>query len=310
VFYRFLNHFEASYTRRILNESVELLDQLWFYLVLGILISTVIKLFVSKRQMAIFFEKRRHSTTILVASAIGVVSPVGSYIIIPMSAALFRIGVPVSVLMALIVSTPLINPNLFVLTAGAFGMEMALLRLISAILLGCLAGYTSIWLIKGNLLHPASILRNNDRENPQEITGPSVKITIRSFFTELYKMTRYVSKYFFLAVILAAAIKITVNPVTIARLFDSSGFLSVLLSTAAGVPFYVCGGAAIPVVQQLAELGMPQGAALAYFISGPVTKISNLVVLQATFKGVMLIQYLVIGLAGAVTFGMVYNLFN
>jgi len=123
-------------------------------------------------------------------------------------------------------------------------------------------------------------------------------------------MTRYVSKYFFLAVILAAVIKITVNPITIARLFDSNSLLSVVLSTAAGIPFYVCGGAAIPVVQQLSDLGMPQGAALAYFISGPVTKISNLVVLQATFKGVMLIQYLVIGLGGAVAFGIVYNFLN
>jgi len=189
-------------------------------------------------------------------------------------------------------------------------MEMALLRLLSAILLGCLAGYTTLWLERGRVLRPLSILKNDEGENPQEIGGPPVKSTIRGFLTELYKMTRYVSKYFFLAVLFAAAIKITVNPVTIARLFDSSGFLSVVLSTAAGVPFYVCGGAAIPVVQQLAELGMPQGAALAYFISGPVTKISNLVILQATFKGVMLIQYLVIGLGGAVAFGIVYNLFN
>lgn len=52
MFYRFLDHFEASYTKRILVESVELLDQLWFYLVLGILLSTIIKEFISKRQLA------------------------------------------------------------------------------------------------------------------------------------------------------------------------------------------------------------------------------------------------------------------
>ena len=309
MFYRLLNHFEASYTRRILVESVELLGELWFYLVMGILVSTLIKEFVSKRQMASFFDKRRNSTTILIASVLGAVSPVGSYIIIPMSAALFRIGVPISVLIALIVSTPLINPNLFVLTAGAFGIEMALLRLLSSILLGCLAGYTTLWLIRGKVLRPVSILRKKEGENPHKITGLTEKRTARRFLTELYKMTRYVSKYFFLAVILAAAIKITVNPNTIARLFDSSGMMSVVLSTAAGIPFYVCGGAAIPVVQQLADLGMSQGAVLAYFISGPVTKVSNLIVLQATFKNVILAQYLFVGLAGAVTFGIIYNYF-
>jgi hypothetical protein len=92
-------------------------------------------------------------------------------------------------------------------------------------------------------------------------------------------------------------------------LFDSDNLLSVILSSAAGVPFYVCGGAAIPVVQQLADLGMSQGAVLAYFISGPVTKISNLVLLQAAFRRIILLEYLLIGLLGAVAIGFVYNLF-
>lgn len=35
-----------------------------------------------------------------------------------------------------------------------------------------------------------------------------------------------------------------------------------------------------------------KGAVLAYFISGPITKISNLVLIQATFKRAILIQYL------------------
>ena len=62
-------------------------------------------------------------------------------------------------------------------------------------------------------------------------------------------------------------------------------------------------------VDQLAALGMSKGAVLAYFISGPVTKISNLVILQAAFKRTILIQYLAIGILGALIFGIIYNLF-
>jgi uncharacterized membrane protein YraQ (UPF0718 family) len=309
VYYDLLNRFSGSYTRKILLEALQLLGQLWPYLVFGIILSTLVKTFISKQRMADFFSKRNHSATILLASMIGVVSPLGSYIIIPMSAALLGIGVPLPALMALMVSSPLINPNLFVLTAGAMGIEMAVLRVMAAFLLGSIAGYTALWLERIKILSPGDVLKDNQFFSMDHFTDTGRERTMGGFLHELYMMARYVSKYFFLAIVLAAAIKIAVNPSLIVRLFDSDNVLSVILSTGAGVPFYVCGGAAIPVVQQLADLGMSKGAVLAYFISGPITKISNLVIIHAAFKRIILIQYLAIGLLGAVILGFLYNLF-
>jgi len=97
-FFRFLDHFYASYTRQILLEAVRLLGQLWIYLVLGIVLSTVVKIFVSKQQMTEFFSRKNHSATIIIAALLGVISPVGSYVIIPMAAALLVIGVPLPAL--------------------------------------------------------------------------------------------------------------------------------------------------------------------------------------------------------------------
>lgn len=307
-FYTFLDHFTASYTGRILTEALQLLGQLWLYVVLGILASTLLKVFVNRQRMAGFFSRRGHDLSILVAALIGMVSPLGSYVIIPMSAALLVTGVPLSVLMALMVASPLMNPNLFVLTAGALGPEMAVLRALSAFLLGTLAGYLCLWIEKKQLYNPARLIRDR-RTFPLADPfpgGPAPGFGV--FFHELYKMTLYIGKYFVLAILVAAAIKIAVNPKFIVRLFDSDNFLSVALSTAAGVPFYVCGGASIPVVQQLADLGMSKGAVLAFFISGPVSKVSNLVIIQASFRGIVLILYLTIGITGALVFGLVYNL--
>ena len=309
AYYDLLNRFSGSYTRKILMEAWDLLGQLWPYLVFGIILSTLVKTLISKQRMANFFSKRNHMATILLASMIGVVSPIGSYIIIPMSAALLGIGVPLPVLMALMVSSPLINPNLFVLTAGAMGMEMAILRVMAAFFLGSIAGYATLWLERIQFLNPGSVLKENQSFSIENFTDTGRERTIGGFLHELYKMARYVSKFFFLAIVLAAGIKIAVNPSIIVRLFDSDNILSVILSTGAGVPFYVCGGAAIPVVQQLADLGMSKGAVLAYFISGPITKISNLVIIHAAFKRIILIEYLVIGMLGAAILGFLYNLF-
>ena len=201
VFYNFLDHFAASYTKRILVEAIQLLGQLWPYLVLGIVFSTVVKVFVSKEQMVTYFSRKSSSAAILIAALIGVVSPVGSYVIIPMSAALLGIGVPLPALMALMVSSPLINPNLFVLTAGAMGIEMAVLRTVSALLLGSTAGYLTLLLVNKKLLDPQRVIRNGEQFSLSQYSGKSKERTFSGFLLELFKMTRYVSKYFFLAIV-------------------------------------------------------------------------------------------------------------
>jgi len=213
------------------------------------------------------------------------------------------------VLMALMISSPLINPNLFLLTTGAMGLEMAFLRTLSAFVLGVSAGYITLWMEKRYNLTTETVLKKNKQYTLTPYFNGEDKRSISGFFNELYRMTRYVSKFFFLAVFLAAAIKILVNPTFIVRVFDSDSFFSVALLTGAGIPFYICGGAAIPVVQQLADLGLSKGAVLAFFISGPVTKISSLVIIMQAFEKSILVLYLTIGIVGALVIGVFYNLF-
>ena len=83
LFYRFLDHFEASYTNKILAEAIRLLGQLWPYLLLGILASTILKMYISKQRMADFFSRTNNHASILLAALIGTANPLGSYVIIP-----------------------------------------------------------------------------------------------------------------------------------------------------------------------------------------------------------------------------------
>ena len=306
-YYWFLNIFDNSYTKKILIESWQLLGQLWPYLVIGILLTVLIKLYISKNRLAAFFN-RKQRVSIILAALIGVISPLGSYVIIPLSSALFTIGVPLPVLIALLIASPLIDPNLFLLTYGAFGMKMALARTLSAFLLGVFSGYGILWLSKSGAMNNGKILNSKNNKSVANFINGENKPTLKLFGTELYKMSLYVSKYFFLAILLSAIIKILVSPNYLMRFFNGNEFMSVLLTTAAGVPFYVCGGAAIPVVQQLAQLGLSKGAVLSFFISGPVTKISNLVLMQSAFSTKVFLYYLFCGISGAFLFGILYNL--
>jgi uncharacterized membrane protein YraQ (UPF0718 family) len=308
-FINLLNYFSGTYTRKILLEAVTLLNDLWLYLLTGILLTSLIKILIPKETIADFFKNRK-SYSIILGALLGVVSPLGSYVVIPMSAALFTLGTPMPVLMAFLVSSPLIDPNLFLLTVGAFGYELAVVRTISAFVIGITAGYSTLWLLKIGFLQHESIVNNQyiDQLNHSTRSIPEKKF-IRKFFTETYKMFVYIGKYFFLSIILAAVVKILTPPNLIMRLFGQENMLSVLLSAGAGVPFYACGGAAIPVVQELASMGLNKGAVLAFFISGPVTKISNMVLMWAAFKTKVFLLYVIIGIFGAVLLGYVYNFY-
>ncbi|OFY48409.1 MAG: hypothetical protein A2Y87_01690, partial [Bacteroidetes bacterium RBG_13_46_8] len=305
--YTFRDHFNGSYTKRVIAEAIALLADLWPYLVAGILITTLVKMYLSKGKVAAFFNRKKN-VSILLAAAIGVVAPLGSYVVIPLSASLFLLGTPLPVLMALLVASPLIDPNLFILTAGAFGYELALARLAAAFLLGLAAGYLTQWLIKRAVIREDNILKEGtERTASIANTSPESK-TFAGFFKSLHGMTLYICKYFFLAVIVAALIKILTPPSLMIKLFNGNSFLSVLFSTAAGIPFYTCGGAAIPVVRELADLGLSQGAALAFFIAGPVTKFSNLVLMYAAYNFRIFMVYILTGISGALLFGWVYNI--
>ena len=301
-----LHRFESSYTKKILLEAVDLFNQLWPYVILGIFLSTIIKIYISKTWFINFFKNRSNSS-ILIASLFGVLSPLGSYVVIPIAAALTITGVPVYILMAFLVSSPIINPSLFTLTAGAFNLEMALARALSAFIIGISAGYITKWMMNSGKLNVTDLVNKNYRIINYDAVNES-KMTLTLFLKEMYRFAVFISKFFFLSILLAAIIKILVSPNYIVRIFSPNSILSVIISTGAGVPFYVCGGAAIPVVQSLAELGLQKGAVLAYFISGPVTKISNLVIMNSAFNFKLFLVYLTTGIVGAIVFGILYNI--
>jgi len=125
---------------------------------------------------------------------------------------------------------------------------------------------------------------------------------------ELKGSTLYMLKYFSIAIVIAAAIKNLVTTEQVNWILGNGSFMSVVFAAGAGIPLYSCGGAAIPVLYQLSEMGMTKGAVLAFFISGPSTRISNLVILSSVFNFRILSLYLGIVLVGAVVIGVVYNI--
>jgi uncharacterized membrane protein YraQ (UPF0718 family) len=294
--------FYMSYTYRIIVDAWALFLELLIYLVIGIIFTALFQAFINKQKLSAYVARNPH-LSIIGAASFGVISPLGTYICIPMAGSLFKKGTPIGPLMAFLVASPILNPTIFMLTLGAFGYEMAIVRLITGILLGATAGYIFWFLGK-----KVGEVKSDSDKGIIKTTNPD-KNYLKRFLKELKGATLYMLKYFGMAIFIAAAIKNLITTDQVEWILGSGSVASVIFAAGAGIPLYSCGGAAIPVLYQLSEMGMTQGAILAFFISGPSTRISNLVILGSVFNIRILSIYLSVVLIGAVVSGVLYNLF-
>ncbi|MCK5328968.1 MAG: permease, partial [Candidatus Latescibacteria bacterium] len=130
---------EGTYTRRVIAVFWELFADLWYFVLIGAVIAVSVSRFLPKQRVAEFLRERGR-WAIPFCTILGVLSPMSTFSAIPIVGALMAVGVPAPPLIAFLVSSPLMNPSLFMITGGALGWQMAIARAGSAFILGITAG--------------------------------------------------------------------------------------------------------------------------------------------------------------------------
>ena len=272
-------------------------DLFWQYLpyiIASILVSSLIARYLRPEKLQKTFTYNRF-WSILLASLLGTISPLSSYALIPFAGSLLLLGFPLGPVSAFIFSTPLMNPTIFILTLRGLGLKMALARTISTILIGIASGYLSEMIFR----HVSGL-----KEDPK-FKLPKTK----AFLPYVLSMAKYMSKAFFIALFLASLVRVFLKPEQVAGLLGPDKPWSISVAALLGVPFYTCGGATIPVVSSLIDLGMSHSAGLAFFIAGPATNLPNVSAVLLTFKWQYLVFYLLLTLLLAIGCGYVFSIF-
>lgn len=84
--------------------------------------------------------------------------------------------------------------------------------------------------------------------------------------------------------------------------------LAVPLAALLGIPLYFNNVSALPIVQGLMQKGMDPGAAISFFVAGPVTTFPAMMAVWLTVRRKVFVTYLGIGLLGAVLAGYIVRL--
>ena len=94
----------------------------------------------------------------------------------------------------------------------------------------------------------------------------------------------------------------------IAGLVGGDSIWAIPLAAIVGVPAYLNGFAAIPLMSGLMELGMAPGAALAFMVAGGVSCIPAAIAVFALVRLPVFFWYLGLALAGSLIAGIVFQI--
>ena len=94
----------------------------------------------------------------------------------------------------------------------------------------------------------------------------------------------------------------------IATFLGGDGLQPIALGALIGMPAYLNGYAAVPLVQALLTQGMVPGAAMAFVLAGGVSCIPAAVAVWALVKPRVFVAYLGIALVGSFSAGIVWSL--
>jgi uncharacterized membrane protein YraQ (UPF0718 family) len=148
--------------------------------------------------------------------------------------------------------------------------------------------------------------RQSESENP---CGCTVSFP-KKLLNETWNASVMVAKFMALAFFINALILFYVPRDFIPKLLSGNSFFSVLIAAVIGVPVYTSNITALPLISGLLTLGMNQGAALAFLISGPMTTMPAMAAVWGIVRGKIFLLYISFALLGAILFGLLFNFIN
>ena len=277
----------GTYTLRILEAYFELFISIAPYFLATIFIQVVMIQFLAEKRFSLNFDNK--FLAIIIATLLGMISPLPTYAAVPIALSFLPLGVPIGAIISFVIASPLINPGVFFLTLTQLGVEIAIARIIATFVIAVCGGILAGYLFKYIKMPDTSSIREKQK---------------RPFLLEFWKNFQWLGKYFAAALFISACVKAMVSPEFVNEILGKHIQGSLLVAISLGVPFYSCGGAAIPFVEVLSDLGMNKGAVLAFFIAGPATKLETLYIFKSMMGIKVFIYYLILTVAGAYLAGM------
>jgi uncharacterized membrane protein YraQ (UPF0718 family) len=282
----------------ILKESWNILNDSAHFILFGLFISGIIKIFISEE----FVEKHLGSnsiTSVLKASLMGIPLPICSCGVVPVSIGLRKQGASKGATTAFMISTPETGVDSISITYALLDPVMTVIRPISAFITAFTAGII-VNLLPDNSTNNDSFKENNctcsSKQQESEsccASKPTVyKRAISSFSFAFQDLLSDIGTLLMVGFIIAGTITYFVPDGFIENNLGA-GIKPMLIMLVVGIPLYVCATASTPIVAALAMKGLSPGAAIVFLLAGPATNAATITVVANLLGKKVAVVYVV-----------------
>ncbi|MCE7318699.1 permease [Campylobacter coli] len=256
---------------------------------------------------------------------LGALTPFCSCSTIPLLRAFLEAKVKLSVCLAYLFTSPLINPIIFSMLSIAFGLKLSLTYVVFLVFLIFIVSFVFSKFkeesflkhipknTKSNIFtqtthNPSNFIFKqksccaNTQDKPKNIT-----INYKELFKESLKNYKKLLPYIVVAVFIGAFIHDFIPQEILQKYLNGNEILSIVLAAFLGIFLYLRVETIIPIGLALLEMGISQGVIMSFLIAGAGCSLPELVLLKQMFKMKFLLLFIAIILSIAISFGMLIN---
>lgn len=260
----------------------------------------------------------RLGVMIFAAALFGGLSPFCSCGVIPLIAALLSMGVPLPAVMAFWLASPVMDPSMFVLTAATLGTPFAIAKTTAAVGIGLMGGYVT-WALQSRGMFADPLLPGvgNGGCGASSVRTPKPVVwrfweeenRRQTFGKEILSVSMFLGKWLTIAFFVESLMLSYVPADGIANVLGTGSIWAIPTAVLVGVPAYLNGYAALPLVDGLIDMGVSPGAGMAFLVAGGITSIPAAIAVFALVKRPVFFLYIALALTGGTLAGIGYQLF-
>ncbi|WP_312832487.1 permease [Sedimentibacter saalensis] len=237
----------------------------------------------------------------------GAVTPFCACSTVPMTLGFLQAGVPFGTVMSFVISSPLMDPLVFVMLGTFMGWKVAVGFLVLTSFFAVIFGMILDKMGWSNQVKNVRIKQNgHEQDNAEKPEGFINRLKV-SFITA-WEDFKNVFIYMVIGVAIGAAIYGYLPEELITKVAGPENPFAVLVVAIIGMPLYIRVTSAIPIGLALMDKGASIGVVIALIISGAGIAIPELTMLASIFKEKLIITFIVVVFISAVLSGLIFNM--
>lgn len=276
-----------SFIQDVFFASWDMLQQASIYILFGLLVGGLLKMFLSPAYVVAHLGSGRFSS-VFKAALLGIPIPLCSCGVLPAAISLKKQGANNGATTAFLISTPESGVDSISITWALLDPIMTIARPVSAFISAFVAGCAENFFnppdkhkqATPDLSCPIDNCCDGEDCPPHEhkchhSLVEKIRTGIKYAATDLWAD---LAGWFFVGILLAGFISVLVPDAVISR-YLGGGLVSMLLMLAFGIPLYICATASTPIAAAFIMKGVSPGTALVFLLVGPATNVTSLSVL-------------------------------